>query len=153
MQGIKWRRGEHARPASGFTVIEALLALAVATTALTAAASLFVVAAAANQRAARLTRSSWLAAQKIEQLRGVAALPVSPPDALERDAAGFVDYADAFGRAVPGVAGAMYVRRWSVLPDAGDPDAVVLNVVVLTRGGDGGRPIARLMAIRRREPS
>lgn len=61
------------------------------------------------------------------------------PSALDVDTAGYVDYLDIAGRWIgntPGAPGAArFVRRWSVQPLAGLPDALILQVRVTdTRG-------------------
>jgi hypothetical protein len=82
------------------------------------------------------------------EARGGTGLAVSPPDALERDTPGYVDYVDARGGHVPsgarGPAGAAFVRRWHIAPLAGRPaDALVIQVRVVPLTGDALRPSPR----------
>jgi type II secretory pathway pseudopilin PulG len=120
----------------GFSLAEALVALALLGGALTVVASLFAMAARANVEARRITIASLLARDKLEQLRAPASpLEPSPGDSLDADRDGFADFFDPSGRPIgdgprPPV-GAAYVRRWSVRPDgAGIGDPVAIEVVV-----------------------
>lgn len=96
-----------------------------------------------------------LAQQKIEQLRTLP-LDASPPDALERNSAGYFDFVGAAGQeldpeggeaAAP--SGSAYIRRWAVDPLPADPaGSRVLRVAVLP--GSGGAPVT-LVTVARRE--
>jgi prepilin-type N-terminal cleavage/methylation domain-containing protein len=135
----------------GFTLVEALVALAVASVALTSLAHLFVLAASTNERARFSTQASLLAMRKMEELQGGVfafdargnritdpRLALSPPDALDRDADGYVDRFDARGAPVPsrspGGGEGVFVRRWSVqrLPGSVE-DGLVIQVRVVVR--------------------
>mgnify|MGYP003586322731 CR=1 FL=1 len=116
----------HAVPSRGFTLIEVVVALAILATVLMSLPNVLVQAERASVAARRSAVASVAAAEKLEQLRGLAwgfdadGLPVedttsdasrspvavdagvglraSPADSLDRDAAPFVDYLDADGR-------------------------------------------------------
>ena len=65
---------------------------------------------------------------------GGTGLGLSPPDALERDSPGFVDYTDASGQpvAAASVVGVAFVRRWLVGVCTGcGGDGLVLRVLVI----------------------
>jgi hypothetical protein len=80
----------------------------------------------------------------------------SPPDALERNLDGFADFVGAdgrwVGRGAGPIAGAIFVRRWSVVPyDADAADTLVLTVVAFpvsdAAAGSLGPASARLQTI------
>ena len=78
----------------------------------------------------------------------------SPPGALDRDTAYYVDYLDGAGRIAGGggspPAAAVYIRRWAVRPLDSDPENIlVLSVVVTTRAPQGSvsQHAARLVTI------
>jgi type II secretory pathway pseudopilin PulG len=109
----------------GFSLVEVLVATVVLTTGLIAVAQMFVMSTQKNMDARRVTTTSVLAQQKIEQLRGLAwgfdefGLPVSdfstniavtppvpaggvgvqasPGNTLTMSTPGYVDYLDAYG--------------------------------------------------------
>jgi prepilin-type N-terminal cleavage/methylation domain-containing protein len=154
---------------AGFTLAEVLVALVVSAVTAAALAGLFVVAARAAALARLRSSMAVLAVQKMEQLRaltwsfdpwstgvpvsdttsdvsrdpvsaGGPGLQESPPDSLDRNTPGFVDFLDAGGRwvgagaTVP--ASAVFVRRWRVRPAAGDPETLVLQVIVTSAAAD-----------------
>lgn len=114
----------------GFTLIEVLIAMTILAVALVSLAQLFVVSTANNDRARVATFATILAAQKMEQLRGLAwgfdamglaltdtsantAAPIETPvggtglapsaeDTLVRSAEGYVDYVDRLGNVLGG---------------------------------------------------
>jgi hypothetical protein len=140
-----------------------LIATTVLVAALAGLAQLFGVASGANGRAKATTFATILAQQKMEQLRSLAfafdadghpvtdvdtdtaavtELPMggtglrpSPADTLTQNVVGYVDYLDASGVSLGGLAlpssSARYVRRWSIDPLPSNPrDTIVLQVVV-----------------------
>jgi prepilin-type N-terminal cleavage/methylation domain-containing protein len=141
----------------GFSLIEVLVAAAIVAGAVAALAQLAAMAAAANATSTWTTAAAMLAADKMEQLRGMAwavdhsglavsdpRLAASPADSLRRNIAGFCDFLDLNGRrldedgAVPPAAAA-YTRRWSIAPLPADPNNVlVLQVLVTRRAGEQG---------------
>jgi Tfp pilus assembly protein PilV len=133
---MRWRTSE------GFTLVEVLIASAMLMTAWLAAARLLTGAALANAVARAATRSTVLAAAKLEQLRATAfddaALAPSPPGTLTADVGGYSD------RPEP-----EFARRWSVelLPALPADGRVVTVLVSGPRGTD-----ARLTTIRVRKP-
>ncbi len=147
---------------SGFSLIEVLVATLVLAAAAAGAAGLCWVATASVRTARVETTAALLAIDKLERLRGLSwffdgvggpvsdlstdltrdpvtaggvGLTPSPPDALERNRAGYVDFLDEAGRWVAGGTepppAAVYVRRWSIQPLPGDAgDTLVLQVLV-----------------------
>lgn len=67
---------------------------------------------------------------------GGGGLIATPAGTLDRNVEGYVDYLDASGRWLAGGVeappGAVYLRRWSVLPLAADPDHTRILVVLAT---------------------
>jgi prepilin-type N-terminal cleavage/methylation domain-containing protein len=172
-----------ARSHAGFTLIEVLVSLALLTGSLLVLAQVMVAAARAADAARATTVATALAAQKIEQLRALAwgidpdgsvsedfecdvprwperpaggsGLTPSPPEALDADTPGYVDYLDAQGRwageGSPPPGSAAFVRRWSI--EAGEaawPATLVLRVGIWKRsaptrhGAVGWTPVMRL---------
>jgi len=85
---------------------------------------------------------------------GTGLLPTAA-DALEHDIPGSADYLGPGGawrgKAPDEPREAAFVRRWSIVPFAGDADdTLVLTVVVLPIAGDARAPLARLQTIRTR---
>jgi prepilin-type N-terminal cleavage/methylation domain-containing protein len=160
--------------AAGFTLIEVMVATAILLVALVSLAPLFVTAVRDNLTARTATDTVVLAAQKLEELRGLTwgfdaqglavsdpALNASPSDSLESNSAGFVDYVDRFGRRLEGGAAApadaLYVRRWAITPMPQDPsNTIVIQVLVTWVGrGNGARRAAdraRITTVRTRKP-
>ena len=172
---------------------EVAVATAILAMAIVSLAELFGIAAVSNRRARDATYAAVLAFQKMEQLRGLVyvfdsegvavtdtttdtavvpaapdggtGLSASPPDALARNTAGFVDYLDASGTSRGGgasvPAGTVYIRRWSIEPAPDNPgNLLVLQVLVrplrsdraADRGGAGRMPDeARVVGARARK--
>jgi prepilin-type N-terminal cleavage/methylation domain-containing protein len=67
---------------------------------------------------------------------GGGGLLATPAGTLDRNVDGYVDYLDAGGRWLAGgvhaPAGAVYLRRWAVLPLAADPDHTRILIVLAT---------------------
>lgn len=119
---------------SGTGLIEAVIATAVVVTALGLLAGLSTVAARSVMTARDRSLAVIHAQTKLERLRTRSmASPLSPPDALDQDVAGYVEYLDASGR-VNGEDGPdgsrVFVRRWRVTPVAGQPDLRMMAVRV-----------------------
>ena len=121
-------RRRHA--ASGFSIVETMIAAALLATAVVTLAQLFGVATKSNVDSRGTTYAAMLASQKVEELRslswgfdtlgapvsdltsdtsaspetpdGGTGLSPSPGDALERNTSGWVDYLDRFGRKLGG---------------------------------------------------
>jgi hypothetical protein len=157
-----------------------LLAATMLAVAFSALAHLIVMSTRANSSAGATTYAAMLAQQKMEQLRSLAwgfdafGLPLtdsttartSPPDALRRDTAGYVDYLDRSG-VVLGAGSApppdaVYIRRWSVEPLPADPaNTLVLQVIVMRRrtsdttsnGGSRLPDEVRLLTVKTRKPA
>ena len=132
--------------ARGFTLIEAVIAVALVTAILTGVAQLMAVAAAANARSRAMTLATIAAGEWIERLLALpfddGALVPSPGDTLSRDVDGYSDVlpnGDA--------------RRWSIEPlPSYTGTAIVVRVVVSNPAGNQGRSgnEVRLMAIKTR---
>jgi prepilin-type N-terminal cleavage/methylation domain-containing protein len=152
------RRSEH-----GFSLVEALIAMAITATAFTAAAQLLVQASAATRRARLVTRAAIAAASKMEELESLLygvgddgadvqdeGLSPSPERSLVEDLAEYCEWFDSAGRTIGSgqrPPGALFARRWSVraLDDSGD--TVALQVLVTSGAGP---PLATLTTIRSR---
>lgn len=119
-----------ARATAGFTLIEALGALVILTTTVLGLVQVLTGTARATALARRMTVTSALAAQKLDQLRSLAwtydaaglavgdmqadttvapelpaggrGLALSPPGALMSNADGYCDFLDAYGRSLGG---------------------------------------------------
>jgi prepilin-type N-terminal cleavage/methylation domain-containing protein len=118
---------------AGFTLLEVLLALAALVVVATTLAVL-IERSLSNVRDAREQSTSVaLAREKLSELRASSgALTDAPPNALDTDTGGFVDYVDRDGRPTAGnVAQASFVRRWSVRSLPGAPAGLrVVRVLV-----------------------
>jgi type II secretory pathway pseudopilin PulG len=127
----------------GFTILEAVVAIALVMVSAAGVASLFVASARAVRIARTTTIAALLAREKIEQLRAV---PFSDPalipagmDSLSADVGGYAD-----GPA------AGYRRRWSVTPLPMFPASSVILQVMVLHGSD---PALRVATIRSRKVS
>ena len=128
-----WERAARS-PARGFSVLEVFVAVAILLVALMALAQLTAMSTHANTSARTTTSASLLAAQKLEQLRGLAwgfdardrpvsdattdlttsppsagtgvGLTPSPASALVMNTAGYCDFLDANGRGLGGAGSA-----------------------------------------------
>ena len=120
----------------GFTLIEAIIVVALLTTGLLAYAQLAAMATTLNVAAGRLTHASLLAAQKVEELRSA---PTAPTDGT--------DFVDRWG--APSLrSGATYVRRWTIEPL---PGSAIGTMVIRVSVGAAGMPeasAARFVAAR-----
>jgi prepilin-type N-terminal cleavage/methylation domain-containing protein len=130
------RRNAHSfRSARGFTLVEALVAVALVAAAIGAVAQLAALAAAATRAARSGTMATFLAQDKMEELRALAPqLQPSPADALERNVAAYSDFRDTRGEPTDEPDAAAYVRRWSIAADTSRPEATLLQVVVYAAG-------------------
>lgn len=159
------------RDARGFSLLEVLVATTLVTVSLAALAQLFGIAARANSSARATTYATLLAQQKMEQLRsltygfdsvglpltdtdtnitvvpelpnGGTGLQPSPARALGANTVGYVDYLDATGTSLGGLAatpppGTVYVRRWSVEPLPTNPNNTIVLQVLVTRARNRG---------------
>jgi prepilin-type N-terminal cleavage/methylation domain-containing protein len=123
----------------GFSLVEAIVAMAIMSTATIAVAQLSILSARANRLARSNTMTTVLASQRLEQLQSAAwaELTPSPPEALLRSTDGYVDYLDANGRTLGGgrtpPRGAVFVRRWTITRIAAG-DALMIQVSVVSIG-------------------
>jgi prepilin-type N-terminal cleavage/methylation domain-containing protein len=170
----------------GFTLIEVLVATCLLAVVALGLVDLLIRASIATMTSRRQTVGTALALERLDELRGLTwgvgsadaptvasdlttdlsgatsskagtGLGVSPPNALDSDIEGWVDYADEhgawLGRRTPAPAGAVFVRRWSVAPLVSAPDARVLQVRVEARAIPAGaaqvrREVARFATIK-----
>ena len=151
------------RSAQGFSLLEALIAIAITTTAFTAAVQLLLQASAATRRARLVTRAAMLAASKMEELESLAyrvaadgtdlqddGLSESPEGVLVEDVPEYCEWFDSGGRLVGDAeraAGVLFARRWSVRALDRTGDVLALQVLVTSGAGP---PLATLTAIRTR---
>lgn len=138
----------HGSGEPGFAIVEAIVSIGIVTTALVTLVQVLATATANNILARNTSSAAMLAQQKIEQLRATewASLTSSPPDALESDIDGWVDYLDAGGSAVGGSGppgGTVYVRRWSIVHALTNPDDVCVFEVLVTPLPRWGKRVAR----------
>ena len=77
-----------------------------------------------------------------ETPNGGTGLSPSPPDALQSNSDGWVDYVDAYGNKLGGgprvPQNALYVRRWMVSPLPTNPNNTLVLQVLVTRRADRG---------------
>ena len=135
--------------AEGFSLVEVLVAAAILASALAALGQVFTIAIRASIEARDVTSETIFAAQKIEELRATAF-----PDVPLGD---FVEYLDAGGRIVDGVAinGApAFTRTWAVTSFPADPeDTAVMSVRVARSLADAstGRSGVHLISLKTRK--
>jgi len=142
----------------GFSLVEVLIATAVLAATALGLAQLLVMSVRVNHASRVTTLAAILARQKIEQLGSMSAgeLTVSPPGSLATDTAGWFELLDQSGRVLETERGAMFVRRWSIVPIR-VPGTVVLQVAVVplpvarSRSRQPGE--SRVVAIRRLLPA
>jgi len=153
------------RREAGFSLIEVLFAMVLLMIAALGAAQLFAVSVQRNAAARHQTSTTVLAAQKVEQLRALtwgfdpvqAGFPVSdttsnlaeqpvtntgqglnpsPPDSLDFNTAGYVDFLDKRGQWVGTGATppptAQYIRRWNIRPLPTNPNNTLILQVLVT---------------------
>ena len=146
----------------GFVLLEALISAGLLIVLVSGLGPLMVMSSDAARASADTSTALFLAVQKIEQLRGLTwtynrddrqvsdlttrlavdppgadgrGLWPSPPDSLQRNVDGFVDFLDRqsqwLGETFP-PRGPSFIRRWSIRRlDAANDDLLVLQVVVL----------------------
>ena len=163
MRAPLWRLRSHPRPsprrgpitASGFSLVEVLIATGLLATAIASLAHLFALATHANLAAGEVTWATVLAAQKIEELRAEP-FPEQPVDQS-------IEYLDSRGDRLDATASAgrrAYTRRWWIepLPSASDDTVAITVGVSRYRRGDDGTPgaggrlrgVARVVTLRTR---
>ena len=164
----------------GFGLLEVLIAVVVLATTAAGLAGLFAIAAVSTRTARSQTMATLIAIDKLEQLRGlmwgfdsngaplsdttsdvstqpmtnfVQGLRISPPDSLQRNTTGYVDYLDQAGRWVgtgsQPMAAAVFVRRWNIQPLPVDPANTLVFQVLVTQVGGSVSGIQGLGPVRR----
>jgi prepilin-type N-terminal cleavage/methylation domain-containing protein len=98
----------------GFSLIEALVASLVLSIGMAGVLPLVFASVRATRAARDTSMATWLAWQKVEELRAPVELALSPSGTLATDTAGYVEYLDQFG--VLSDAPAPYTRRWLIEP-------------------------------------
>jgi prepilin-type N-terminal cleavage/methylation domain-containing protein len=139
---------------AGFSLLEVLVAAAIMAGTLATLGQLFAISVANNRAAGASSHATVLAAQKLEQLRGLTwgdtstdtasavespaggtGLSVSPAGSLATNVNGYVDYIDRFGVSLGGGTSipprTVYIRRWSIEPIlSGSGSSIALRVFV-----------------------
>lgn len=159
----------HKHVPNGFTLIETLVATGLIVTAVAGLAQLFALSVRFTRDSGQFGVALVGAQDKLELLRASAfgydgdgapvtdaSLSASPPDSLETDLPGYVDWLDDLGHARGTADGASYVRRWRVsVIAADDPEAIAIDVCVFRLPGRNTAPShadACLATIRVRQP-
>ncbi len=154
---------------NGLTLIEAVVAASILLTLAGGVAHLFLLAHRFALAAERMTVAVAAASSRLDALSAipwhydlmgaapeVAALALSPADALDRDIADLHDRLDATGRPLPGVDTGQpaFVRRWALLPSSGDPTTGrgIEVCVFAWPAAPGAAPLACLASARTRQP-
>lgn len=99
--------------ANGFTVIEAIIALAIVTAGVVSLTSLTRQVTDTVARSRRHLSAAVLADAFVSQRLGDA-MTATPADCLDRDVGGCVEPLDGAGR--PTTGGPIFLRRWRILP-------------------------------------
>jgi len=153
----------------GTTLVEALVAAGLLITIVSGIAYLIVQAHRFAVRAEQTTVAVVAASTRLERLRAVPweydlagmereapALAMSPPDALDRDAAGFHETLDASGDAVADVPERTpaYVQRWAIAParEGGERARAIEVCVFEWPAAESAPPLTCLASVRTRQP-
>jgi Tfp pilus assembly protein PilV len=130
--------------AGGFSLVEAIVALAILSVGVLSLAQLFPLSTMANMSARHATYAAVLAGTKVEELRALAwrfdhrGAPVSDPIL---HAAEGTDYVDRYGNQIDAGSeashdAAIYARHWTIEPLATDPaNSLIIQVRVHPRRG------------------
>ena len=128
------------RNESGFSLVEAIVAIGVLTTAVAGLVQLLVMSVRSNRAGRDATFATVLAQQKAEELR------------TGSDAGAAEDFVDSLGNRVTHEAAATHVRQWSVEPSRAYPaDLLVVTVVVTPLRSVAGKE-TRVVTIVPRSP-
>jgi type II secretory pathway pseudopilin PulG len=139
----------------GFSLIETVVAAGIVAGAFAALAQVFALSIAHNVAARDGSAAMVLAAQKMEQLRGlIPGVDLNEGGTLAGSVDGFADYLDQAGNTLdPGgrvPPGTVYVRRWSVAGVPSKPDLLVIQVLVTRPAPEGVADAATLITLRSR---
>jgi Tfp pilus assembly protein PilV len=128
---------------SGFTLVEAIVAMGLVVSIAIGSAQLFTIAIARNLAAREQLAMSLLASTKVADLASAAAdgtLALSPSDSLDRTTDGCADVQVQAGRA--------FLRRWRVSAVQGFGDEVIAIAVRVSPAAGSGE--VRVVTIRER---
>jgi type II secretory pathway pseudopilin PulG len=152
-------------PSAGFSLLEALVAAALLAGGVTALAHLLARSAGQISRSEDVTLALVLAQAKLEQLRAAVyafdedgqrvddgLLDPSAPDALGQDSPPHVEALDRFGAILADGQRPVFIRRWSIVPAALDPDTLTLGVCVRPTDRDAEATQTCVWTIRTRQP-
>lgn len=139
----------------GFSLIEVMLAIILLVVGLVSLAQMIVVATNSNALSGRVTSSAALAKEQLELLKAapyyvsVAAKQINPlltPGGdIDNPTAGYVQYYDADGQALPGAAGALYEVLWQIQqirPPGSGPPLPLSMMQITVRGRTAQRGTA-----------
>ena len=128
----------------GSSLVEALVAALIMTTAVVTMAQLLSIAMATNLAARRNTVAAILAEQKLEELRTLPweYLHPAPSSTLQQNSDGHVDHIGTNGRIVgtdtQPPPGGIYTRRWSIEPVSSAPESSFVIQVLVTSPHEEG---------------
>jgi prepilin-type N-terminal cleavage/methylation domain-containing protein len=164
----------------GFTLLEAIVAIAVLSAGICSLAQLAAVASETNQRAQDLTQASFMARDKLAQLSALAwtvdgagnalsdvdsntavqpeessgGTGLAPGGDVGANVPGYCDFLDADRNLMPigggPPSGATFTRRWSIEPLVQDPLNTLVIQVSVVGGPPPGAELARLTTVRTR---
>jgi type II secretory pathway pseudopilin PulG len=139
----------------GFSLIETVVAAGIVAGAFAGLAHVFALSIAHNVAARDGSAAMVLAAQKMEQVRGlIPGVDLNEGGTLASSVDGFVDYLDQAGNVLDAGAsvppGTVYVRRWSVAAMSSKPDLLVIQVLVTKPAPEAVVDAATLITLRSR---
>ena len=133
------------RGQDGFSLIEALVASLVLCVGVGGVLPVVFQSVRATRAARDTSMATWLAWQKLEELRGPADPGLSPGGSLTSDSPGFVDSLDQAGQ--PASTSGVYTRRWQI---EAAPGSTALRVAVAVHHAMSPGAPAILATLRRR---
>lgn len=141
------------RTAPGFTLVEAVVAIAIVSIAMMGFAQLLSRGARQADTNRRALTAIVAAQSKLEELTAAPwtkaeadSLRISPPGSLFEDVSGYRETLDAGGAIA-------FVRRWAISPmEPSEPGTLILQVCVFGYGAGHPAPEACVSTIRTRRP-
>jgi type II secretory pathway pseudopilin PulG len=139
----------------GFSLIETVVAAGIVAGAFAGLAHVFALSIAHNVAARDGSAAMVLAAQKMEQVRGlIPGVDLNEGGTLASSVDGFADYLDQSGNVLAAGAsvppGTVYVRRWSVAAMPSKPDLLVIQVLVTKLAPEAVVDAATVITLRSR---